>query len=198
MSSIPCRESNWSYALVIAASFVLSGTAAAQSWRLKSWQKISETQGGFGGVLDVQDYFGWSMATLGDLDGDGVPDLAVGAIRDDDGSSFSDRGAVWILLLNDDGTVKSEQKVSATQGGFGGVLAPNVAFGSAVAGLGDLDGDGVPDLAVGAVDDGDGFPSAGAVWILFMNFYGTVKSAQKISATAGGYRIDRRNLISSS
>lgn len=36
--------------------------------------------------------------TAGDLDGDGVGDLAVGAVRDDDGGG--DRGAVWLLFLD--------------------------------------------------------------------------------------------------
>ena len=38
------------------------------------------------------------MAALGDLDGDGVGDLAVGALGDDDGGSA--RGAVWVLFLD--------------------------------------------------------------------------------------------------
>ena len=59
------------------------------------------------------------MAALGDLDGDGVGDLAVGAPRDDDGGT--DRGAVWVLFLNTDGTVKSHQKISDTEGGFTGI-----------------------------------------------------------------------------
>ena len=36
---------------------------------------------------------------MGDLDGDGAVDLAVGAREDDDGGT--DRGAVWILFLDD-------------------------------------------------------------------------------------------------
>ena len=48
-------------------------------------QKISDTQGGFTGVLDNSDCFGESVAALGDLDGDGVGDLAVGSAWDDDG-----------------------------------------------------------------------------------------------------------------
>jgi hypothetical protein len=39
---------------------------------------------------------------------------SVGASRDDDGGR--NRGAVWVLFLNADGTVKDEQKISSTQG----------------------------------------------------------------------------------
>ena len=153
---------------------------------VKTAQKISQTDGGFGGSLDLADGLGYALTRLGDLDGDGVVDLAVGAIHDDDGGM--DRGAVWILFLNSNGTVKAQRKISQTTGGFGGVLSDTDTFGAAVAGIGDLDGDGVLDLAVGAHHDDDGGIERGAVWILFLNPDGTVKDEQKISSTRGGFR----------
>ena len=81
------------------------------------------------------------------FDSDSVTDLAVGAGGDDDGGVNA--GAVWILFMNTDGTVASEQKISNTAGGFGGVLDSGDNFGRDVANIGDLDGDGVTDLAVG-------------------------------------------------
>ena len=116
---------------------------------VKSHQEISDTEGGFTGILDNLDRFGSSVASLGDLDGDGVGDLAVGNDRDSDGRSGA--GAVWVLFLNTDGTVKSDQKISSVEGDFTGILDHGDAFGSSVASLGDLDGDGVGDLAVGAM-----------------------------------------------
>ena len=155
---------------------------------VKGYQKISDTQGGFAGVLDDSEYFGWSLASLGSLDGDGIPELAVGVREDDEGGL--DRGAVWVLFLNADGTVKSHQKISDIQGGFSGTLDNHDYFGQSVAPLGDLDGDGVPDLAVGAFGDDDAMVGSGtdrgAVWMLFLNASGTVKSDSKISATQGG------------
>lgn len=150
-----------------------------------SHQKISETAGGFLGVLDKDDHFGISVAALGDLNGDGVGDLAVGANLDDDGGS--NQGAVWILFLNPDGTVSAHQRISETSGNLGGGLDPSDGFGISVAALGDLDGDGVGDLAVGANLDDDGGTDQGALWILFLNTDGTVESKQKISALQGGF-----------
>ncbi|MCH8343938.1 MAG: FG-GAP repeat protein [Planctomycetes bacterium] len=153
---------------------------------VKAHQKISDTQGGFTGILDNHDHFGSeSMSSLGDLDGDGVGDLAVPAFEDDDGGF--NRGAVWILFLNTDGTVNHHQKISDTEGGFTGTLDDVDHFGWSVAALGDLDGDGVGDLGVGALFDDDGRGNRGAVWVLFLNTDGTVKSHQKISSTQGGF-----------
>ena len=44
-----------------------------------SFQKISDTAGDFTATLDDGDFFGLSAASIGDLNGDGVIDLAVGA-----------------------------------------------------------------------------------------------------------------------
>ena len=150
-----------------------------------SEQKISDTSGGFPGILADGDFFGSSVAPIGDLDGNGVTDIAVGAIGDDDGGSL--RGAVWLLWLTTSGTVSSTAKISDTAGGFLGALSDGDLFGSAVAGLGDLDGDGVADLAIGAPRDDDGGTDRGAVWIVFLNPDGSVKAFQKISDTAGGF-----------
>ena len=177
----PC--STMAFALFL-VSLAWASAPSAQVGTVVSEQKISEAVGGFGGVLGGSQ-FGWSVASLGDLDGDGVTDLAVGAITDNDGGTF--QGAVWILFLNPDGTVASEQKISETAGGFGGTLDPSDLFGASVASLGDLDGDGVTDLAVGAYRDDDGSTDQGAVWILFLNPDGTVASEQKVSETAGGF-----------
>ena len=70
---------------------------------------------------------------MGDLDNDGVIDIAVGAPGDDDGGSG--RGAVYVLFLTTSGTVKSYQKISDTAGSFAATMANSDAFGSAIAGM---------------------------------------------------------------
>ncbi|MBL4586521.1 MAG: FG-GAP repeat protein [Flavobacteriales bacterium] len=135
--------------------------------------------------LNAGDWFGYDMAPIGDLNGDGVNDIAVGAIYDGDGGMT--RGAVYILFMTSAGTVGSYQKISDTQGGFQGVLVDEAFFGSSITNLGDINGDGVQDLAVGATGDDDGGSWAGSVWILFMNTDGTVNGEQKISALSGSF-----------
>jgi hypothetical protein len=145
-------------------------------------RKISATQGGFTGQLDANDLFGHAKV-IGDVDGDGIEDMAVGAIYDDDGGT--DHGAVWILFMNKDRSVKGHQKISSTQGGFAGQLDFDDKFGLDISSIGDFNNDGVVDIAVGAFNDDDSGNNSGAVWLLFLNANGTVKSHQKISGTQG-------------
>jgi hypothetical protein len=154
-----------------------------------SYQKISDTVGGFAEPLANADEFGSSLADLGDLDGAGpsVAALAVGTIGDDDGGT--DRGAVYVLFLDAGGLVLSYQKISDTVGGFAEPLANADELGGTVAFLGDLDGAGpaAAALAVGAVGDDDGGTDRGAVYVMFLAASGNVLSYQKISDTAGGF-----------
>ena len=96
-NSVPMELGRSLVVTVAALTFVTSGQQAhAQPGTVLSQQKISDTEGGFKGILDDVDFFGYSVAPLGDLDGDGVGDLAVGASRDDDGGPWGDYGAVEI------------------------------------------------------------------------------------------------------
>jgi len=156
--------------------------------RVVESRKISDRAGGFDGNLSDDDEFGGAVADIGDVDSDGVTDLAVGARRDDDGGN--NKGAVWILFMNSDGTVKALQKISDNEGNFDGNLDNDDHFGSAVAGIGDLNRDGVNDLAVGANQDDDGGSDRGTLWILFLNTDGTVSSNQKISQNKGEFNGD--------
>ncbi len=133
--------------------------------------------------IGPNDMFARSVCCIGDLDGDGNDDLASGAIGDDDGDTNA--GAVWILFLNADRTLKGSQKISQVRGNLQADLDRADGFGRSLTMLGDLDDDGVQDIAVGANRDDDGDTNAGAVHILFLNADGTVKNEHKISATSG-------------
>ncbi|HKQ58974.1 MAG TPA: FlgD immunoglobulin-like domain containing protein [Candidatus Eisenbacteria bacterium] len=180
-----------SIALVLSLAVVLcAGTASAQQGSCVSTGKISAPLLlGHGITLGDGDEFGDAVADLGDLDGAGpsVRALAVGAINDDDGGPH--RGAVYILFLDGVGEILSTSKISATQGNFTGVLDFGDEFGSAIASLGDLDGAGpsVLAIAVGVINDDDGGPDHGAVYVLFLNAQGTVIAQQKINNFQGNF-----------
>src|SRR6185369_10597171 len=117
--------------------------------------------------LTNSDNFGCSLANIGDIDGDGVVDLAVGAKRDSVGNTIASHGAVYILNLKTDGTAKSSTRISAGAGG-GPTLGVLSYFGNAVASLGDLNGDGVTDIGVGVTGDNTGGAGRGAMYVLYM------------------------------
>jgi hypothetical protein len=156
---------------------------------VKAQQKIGNWSGGFWTLLPEDVYFGNALSGIGDHDGDGIPDLAAAAAWYPSGLGGGPywRGAVWVLLLNANGTVKAQTEIAENFGGFTGVLHDYDLFGHGVASIGDLDGDGVGDLAVASQHDPDGGPFTGAVWTLFLHADGTVKSHQKISQTSGNF-----------
>jgi hypothetical protein len=142
MSRFMLLAAAWALALILAAA----QPAAAQPGWVLSHQKISDTEGGFTGILDDDDHFGKSAASLGDLDGDGVGDLAVGAHGDDDGGPA--RGAVWVLFLDGvpacPGDLDCDGHVDLTD--LATLLANYGTTGGATYEDGDLDADGDVDL----------------------------------------------------
>tara|TARA_B100001057_G_scaffold231612_1_gene231860 strand:+ start:217 stop:1761 length:1545 start_codon:yes stop_codon:yes gene_type:complete len=163
--------------------FLAANYGISQIATVDSYYKISKTQGGFSGVLDNDDIFG-NPECIGDLNNDGIDDFAIAAPGDDDGGT--NKGAIWILFMKNDFSVDSYQKISNTQGNFNGSLDSDDLIGAAISNIGDINSDGITDIAVGAWSDDDGGVNSGAVWVIFMNPDGTVKSHQKISATQGG------------
>ncbi|MFN0132268.1 MAG: FG-GAP-like repeat-containing protein [Phycisphaerales bacterium] len=91
-------------------------------------------------IVEVDGLFGYALAGVPDVNGDGVPDVAVGAPNDSPGTSPAQCGRVYLY--------------SGATGGFLRSLVPPVAesfgnFGEAVAGIADVNGDGRGDVVVG-------------------------------------------------
>lgn len=86
---------------------------------------------------DSFDWFGYSLASTGDISGDGVPDFAVGAPNDEIGAPSA--GSVS-LVSGADGA-----RLWTAAGSF-----PSQRFGVSLARIDDLNVDGIPDVACGA------------------------------------------------
>ena len=140
-------------------------------------------------IQNANQNYGTAVTGLGDFDGDGVEDMAVGTPQNGIG------GAVYVQLMNGDGTVKETTELSSGLNGLP-VLPGGEGFGSSIANVGDLNGDGNVDLAVGAVN-ADG--TRGAVYIVFLNADGTVLSSTKIqNSTPNTPALDVGDLFGSS
>ncbi|MCI0586450.1 MAG: integrin alpha [Planctomycetes bacterium] len=101
------------------------------------------------------DQLGKSVSRAGDVDGDGTPDVAIGAPTADVGGE-TDAGVVRIH------SGASGALLSTLTGSLFSDL-----FGTSVAGAGDVNADGIPDLVVAApYADPGGFDEAGQVKLL--------------------------------
>jgi hypothetical protein len=167
----PCDGSRqlWGRGGVDILFLAADGSVQSESW-------IASGSGGFGASLDAGDFFGSALASLGDRNGDGLQELAVGAAHDDDSSSspFAQRGAVYLLSLTGSGQVFSWSKISASTGGFGGTLNDGDGFGASLTSVGDVDGDGLSDMLVGTPYSDGGGAQTGSLWTCFLDASGAV------------------------
>ena len=102
--------------------------------------------------------FGASVASPGDVTGDGIADLLVGAPNAREGA-----GRVYLFSgadILDRRALRPTDAWAVLEGETGW------AYGSEVAGLGDVDGDGWPDWGVGAPNFPGGDAPPGRLWIV--------------------------------
>jgi Secretion system C-terminal sorting domain/FG-GAP repeat/FG-GAP-like repeat len=111
---------------------------------------------------------GWSVASAGDINGDGYSDVIVGAYRYDngqtnEGAAFVYHGSASGIITTAAATLESNQA--------------NASMGWSVASAGDVNGDGYSDVIVGAYQYDSGQAEEGAAFV----FHG---SASGINTTA--------------
>mmetsp|Transcript_14591 Transcript_14591/g.21995 ORF Transcript_14591/g.21995 Transcript_14591/m.21995 type:complete len:544 (+) Transcript_14591:120-1751(+) len=151
----------------------------------KPFQIINSAHGN-GPTLPEGAMFGFSVANLGDLNGDSVEDFVVGAIgescSDDDGAELVRCGAVYILFMRQGALVESHVRITNLLNGGPQYLQANDNFGHGVAPAGDVDGDGIVDLVVGA----PGTYTGGSLYVFFMNSNGTARSHTLIRGAENG------------
>jgi hypothetical protein len=147
-------------------------------------------QGGSASVNDPEqgDHFGESLA-VGDFDGDGFDDLAIG-IPGEDINSISNAGAVEVrygAASRSDALEIRRQFFQENTAGVPDDAGIDDEFGHALA-AGDFDGDTFDDLAIGVpLESVSGFSDAGRVFVLYGGASGIgVAGAQTLDEDTSG------------
>ncbi len=147
--------------------------------------------GGKGFVMRGQaagDRAGSAMASIADLNGDGRPDVLIGAPGSDAGGS--DSGAAYVVFGKSSAAAVNLSSVAAGTGGFRitGQAAGDDA-GSALASVADMNGDGLAEIVVGASGSDAGGVDSGAVYVVFGKASTTAVDLNAVAGGTGGFRI---------
>ena len=127
------------------------------------------------------DYAGYSVSSAGDVDGDGLDDLLVGAHGN--GDNGSDAGKVYLILGNSLASSPALELSLADHSLVG--ENPNDHAGISVSSAGDVDGDGLDDLLVGAFGNGDGGSDAGKAYLVLGSSLGSTSTLDLSQADHG-------------
>ena len=118
------------------------------------------------------DYFGYTIAGVGDIDGDTYDDFAVGAYGNDNNASSAGASYIWFGV-----PTATQSGASADIAIYGDNSSDYLGYLGTITG-GDYDGDGSGDLVVGAYYDDTGGSSSGSVYVN----YGPMTTGTTLSA----------------
>jgi hypothetical protein len=117
--------------------------------------------------IDVDDESGWRVSNAGDVNADGIDDLVIGA-RQADPNGLGNAGESYVVFGRADGFATTFD-LSSLDGSNGFALLGRDAAdnsGRSVSGAGDVNGDGIDDLIIGA-DTAGQYGTAGEAYVVF-------------------------------
>ena len=155
---------------------------------------LSTIEAGVGGFVingkSLSDDSGFSVSNAGDVNGDGLDDLIVGAPFVDSSGSI-DTGKSYVVFGQTTGTAINLSAVETGVGGFvmNGQNAGDYT-GYSVSGAGDVNGDGLDDLIVGAYG---GIGNAGKSYVVFGKSSTTAINLSDVELGIGGFLVYTAN-----
>lgn len=176
-------------------STATSENNAARSGIPINLQNLASGSGGF--VINGQnanDNSGWCVAGLGDVNGDGLGDVLIGAPKANPTVLRSDAGRSYVVF-GKTGTASTVINLSSIANGIGGFVingaCSNDLSGTSVAAAGDVNGDGLADLFIGAPEsDPTSGANAGRSYVVFGKATTTAVQLSAIAAGNGGFVIN--------
>ncbi|MCD4657310.1 MAG: choice-of-anchor D domain-containing protein, partial [Planctomycetes bacterium] len=132
---------------------------------------------------DAGDYFGWSVSSAGEVNNDGLYDIIIGASNDDDNGSNS--GCAFIFFSDGGNSTKdateADVKIIGEQANF--------RLGYSVTDVGDINNDGLHDIAVSSPNNNVNGVDAGCVYV----FYGRQNWNPVINSSTADVKIYGEN-----
>ncbi len=113
----------------------------------------------------TSDFSGYSVSSAGDVNGDGIDDIIIGAFEPDQNTKYN-TGRSYVVFGSDQG-FSNPLGLENLNGSNGFVIngaEHNDSSGMSVASAGDFNNDGVGDLLIGAPDASTGIGSVYIIW----------------------------------
>ncbi|MEM6992131.1 MAG: integrin alpha [Myxococcota bacterium] len=162
-------------------TYVVFGKADTAAVALSS---VATGLGGF--ALDGEgDYVGFSVAGAGDVNGDGLDDVVATAVDQADAS------AAYVVFGKVDTSAVLLSALNAGEGGYAVEAEADANYWiGRVSAAGDVNGDGLGDIVVGASQASANGPNSGRAYVVFGRSDTTGVQLRDVAAGIGGFMLD--------
>ena len=133
-------------------------------------------------------HVGHHVSQLGDINGDGLDDLVVGA--DGDHTNAKNSGAVYVVFGKTDTATVQISDIIDGIGGYAIFGTDGRDLASRVSNAGDVNGDGIDDLIVGAWGSSHNGTSSGSNYVVFGKADTANVELRDVRAGVGGFALD--------